>query len=109
MAARKPAPAPVCIGDMTENTPFGPITVPIAPTIQRYLTRKGQEMWRVRCPRCGRIHEHEVGSVREGGRGAHCGAEVQERGDYWMTDGSHLPLIPNVREADAELRGLGWL
>lgn len=104
MAARKPVP--LNIGAVTEQTAFGPVTVPMALPIQRRMSRKGVEMWMIKCPRCGRIHEHGAG---EGGRGLHCGAEITERGDYYVLDASHLPLIQNVREANADLRRRGWL
>ncbi len=103
MPARKFTP--VCIGEVTEQTRFGPITVPMALVIQRYLSRKGDEMWRIACPRCGCIHEHGAG---EGSRGLHCGAEISNRGDYYLIGGSNLPLLPNYREANADLRSRGW-
>lgn len=104
MPARKPTP--IYFGSVTEVNCLGSITVPLALTIQRYLSRNGLEMWRIVCPRCGRIHEHGAG---EGGRSLHCGAEIKDRSGYYLTGGGHLPLIPNVREADAELRSRGWL
>lgn len=96
---------PVCIGEVTEMTRFGPVTMPMALVIQRHLSRKGEEMWRIACPRCGCIHEHGAG---EGGRGLHCGAAIKDRGDYYIIGGNGLTLLPDCMQADADLRKRGW-
>ena len=106
MAAPARNPAPVFFGTVTEEGPYGPCEMPMGLPIQRRMSRKGVETWVIACPRCGGIHEHSAG---EGATGLHCGPEVKERGDYYVCDASHLPIVPNDARADAWLRRRGWI